>query len=94
MSHEILEKQKLDLSAWNFWLPRMTRVAEWLIPHEKNWRSNARFGKTEIKGKIEITEGIKTPFTLSGIADRIDILNTGEAAIIDYKSGGSYSAKK
>src|SRR5690606_12517164 len=29
------------------------------------------------------------PFTLSGIADRIDRLQTGGAAIIDYKSGGA-----
>jgi ATP-dependent helicase/nuclease subunit B len=94
LSRDILEKQKLDLSAWNFWLPRMVRLSEWIVPHEQEWRKSAKLSKTEIKGEIEFTENLKRPFTLSGIADRIDRLNTGEVAIIDYKSGGAYSQKK
>lgn len=35
-----------------------------------------------------------TGVTLSGRADRIDVLNDGTAAIIDYKSGGSSSARQ
>ena len=35
-----------------------------------------------------------TSVTLSGRADRIDILKDGTAAIIDYKSGSSSSAKQ
>jgi ATP-dependent helicase/nuclease subunit B len=34
------------------------------------------------------------PFTLSGKADRIDILKNGNAAILDYKSGRAPSKKQ
>jgi ATP-dependent helicase/nuclease subunit B len=94
LSHDILEEQKFNLTAWNFWLPRMARLSQWIVNHEQQWRQQVRFGKTEIKGEIEFNNNLKRPFTLSGIADRIDFFNTGEVAIIDYKSGGSYSQKR
>jgi len=43
----------------------------------------------EIRGKLEIGD-----FTLTGIADRIDILKDGAAAILDYKTGAPPSVKQ
>jgi ATP-dependent helicase/nuclease subunit B len=43
----------------------------------------------EKKGKLELGS-----FTLTGVADRIDILKDGSAAIIDYKTGAIPSQKQ
>ena len=94
ITQDVLNDQNFDSAEWNFWIPRMSVLSDWLIPHEQNWRTSAQFGKSEIKGEVEFTTGLNIPFTLSGIADRIDYLNTGAVAIIDYKSGGQYSKTK
>ncbi len=75
-------------------IPRLNRLASWFVQHEKQWRLKSAVHKLEVKGALEITEGIKNNFTLTGQADRIDKMHTGCAAIIDYKSGGTYSKKK
>ena len=69
-------------------------MADWIIENERSWREIASVGKTEIQGSITLTDKLNTPFTITARADRIDLMNTGEAAVIDYKSGGSYSIKK
>ncbi len=94
IARDVLAEQNHDESEWNFWLPRMKRLADWLIPHEQEWRTHATFGKSEIKGTITITKGLDKPFTLTGVADRVDRMNTGGVAIIDYKSGGQYYQKR
>lgn len=76
-----------------FWEPRLMKVAQWLVMTETAWRKNfvpAAKGR-EAKGTMDF-EGAAGPFTLSGIADRIDLSRDGrESAIIDYKSGGSFT---
>ncbi len=92
IAKETLETSHYDPNEWNFWLPRMIRLSEWYVPYEKQWRTQARFGKSEIKGEISFKA--HNNFTLNGRADRIDYLNDGAIALIDYKSGGSYPLKK
>lgn len=76
----------------DFWLPKIYKIGKWYINHETSWRKQARPIAFEEKGFIEINkENIN--FTIFGRVDRIDKLNNGEYVIIDYKSGGSFSAK-
>lgn len=83
-----------DPALWSFWWPRFSKIARWLAEHEKTWRGEgAKLLGTEIHGKINIQAANGKAFTLSAVADRIDRLADGRAAIIDYKSGGIYSRK-
>lgn len=68
--------------------PRLVRLAGWFTTQEALWRQEAAPGLREIKGVWTI-ERPGGPFILSGIADRIDTLRDGTAAIIDYKTGGA-----
>ncbi|MCB1562636.1 MAG: double-strand break repair protein AddB [Alphaproteobacteria bacterium] len=83
-----------DPALWSFWWPRFSKIAHWLAEHEKTWRGDgAKLLGTEIRGEMGIQTANGKAFTLSAIADRIDRLVDGQAAIIDYKSGGTYSQK-
>ena len=70
--------------------PRIVRMAGWLIEQEREWRKIAIPSVREAHTSWTFQVGSR-PFTLSGIADRIDRLKSGGAAIIDYKSGGAGS---
>ena len=94
ISKQILEEADYDITQWSFWMPRIIRMASWVIPHEQNWREHADFGVNEAKGKIILSEGLDNDFTLTARADRIDNRHDGSTAIIDYKSGGTYSKKR
>lgn len=78
--------------ALRFWLARMDGPVRRILAHERTWRKTARFFITEATGALTLdVDG--QPFVLFGRADRIDRRPDGYA-IIDYKSGGNYSAKK
>lgn len=94
ISRDVLEAADFDITHWSFWMPRIIRMADWVIPHEQNWRGQADFGVNEADGKIILYEGLDNDFTLTARADRIDNMHNGSAAIIDYKSGGTYSKKR
>jgi ATP-dependent helicase/nuclease subunit B len=70
-------------AALALWRPRFLRAASWFVEEERARRGNIRTSFTEIEGECQITGD----FALHGIADRIDLLNTGGAEIIDYKTG-------
>ncbi|MEZ5813964.1 MAG: double-strand break repair protein AddB [Alphaproteobacteria bacterium] len=92
IAREEIENRPEEPHVWSFWWPRFAKTARFIATHEKNWRKAAQNLATESKGEIEIkTPG--GPFTLVAIADRIDRFNDGKTAIIDYKSGGSFSKK-
>lgn len=82
-----------DPAFWDYWWPRFYGVADWLVQHENVWRQNVGKILPEVPGKLQIEVDGK-PFTLTARADRIDILKDGGAAIIDYKSGGTYTKTK
>ena len=76
-----------------FWWPRFLRVAEWFLDVERGRRAGSiESSITECSGAYEIEAPYK-PFTLTAKADRIDVLRTGGAAIIDYKTGTTPSDK-
>lgn len=68
--------------------PRIVRLSDWFIEQESIWRGIAMPALREVYGKWAIKTGTGS-FTLSGIADRIDMMDDGTVALIDYKSGGA-----
>lgn len=88
---EELEARGIRQDELGFWWPRFYRLCAWFLAHEREWRARAKFLKTEAKGEIALSIDGKE-FRLSGIADRIDRMHGGYA-IVDYKSGGTFSGK-
>jgi len=71
------------------WQPRLLEAIDWIAAEmAKNLASGRRPVAAETKGSIEI-DGI----SLYGEADRIDRLDDGRLAIVDYKTGKPPSAK-
>lgn len=71
-----------------FWWPNFCSSAAWLI----DWEVKRRLDITppllaEQEGFIEFDIGKDESFRLSARADRIEILSTGKAAFIDFKTG-------
>ena len=69
-----------------FWWPRFQRMGAWFLSQMTNDQPHTQEIKTEIDGGIEIPTA-NGPIALTAKADRIDILTTGGAQIIDYKTG-------
>lgn len=76
-----------------FWWPRFKRIAGWIIDFEREHRAGLRRAYAELRGEIEIA-GLSRPVRLVGKADRIDELDDGTIAIIDYKTGAVPSAQQ
>ncbi|MEI9994123.1 MAG: double-strand break repair protein AddB [Rhizomicrobium sp.] len=70
-------------AALALWRPRFTRAAEWFVELERARRGEIAASHTERHGEMAVTPD----FALYGIADRIDLLTDGRAAILDYKTG-------
>ncbi len=70
-----------------FWWPRFLRVAEEVAQVERGLREDIRAVHVETRGRLMIPKGSVDGFTLTGRADRIDILADGSARLIDYKTG-------
>ncbi len=88
---EELDKRHDDPAIWSFWQRRFEKTAAWAAQHEREWRSTARPKGSEIGGEITISAPAGD-FTLTARADRIDAI-PGGGAVIDYKSGGTFSVK-
>jgi len=69
-----------------FWWPRFERVAHWVAAQEIARRRHWRPLKPECRGEI-VLDAPGGPFTLSGVADRVDEDVEGGRAIVDYKTG-------
>lgn len=81
-----------DEDLTEFWLPKIQKIGSWYTEYERSWRSYAKPIVHEEKGSVQISIP-DHQFTLSGRADRIDQTDGNSCIIIDYKSGGSFSAK-
>lgn len=90
---EELENAGIASDIRAFWEPRLLKTASWIIECEDEWRTDMKPGLLEATGSMTLN-GPAGEFTLSARADRIDFSGDGRnAAIIDYKSGGSFSIK-
>jgi ATP-dependent helicase/nuclease subunit B len=72
--------------AWAFWWPRFERIARWFVAEEAVRRPNLVDTSSEVEGQLVIAAPAG-PFTLRARADRIERLQSGALAVIDYKTG-------
>lgn len=91
LTDEAFDKAELPPHVAATWRPRFEETARaFLQQFEIPRQSLIRSSYTEARALMPLEGG----FELSGIADRIDIMNGGEADIIDYKTGSSPSLKQ
>lgn len=76
-----------------FWWPRFLRITRWFAQWDNERRGNVAALHAEIRGELEFPVRDGT-FRLTGIADRIEQLNDGSYAIIDYKTGQARTEKQ
>ncbi len=70
-----------------FWRPRFEEIVDYYLDWEEERRQNTKKVISETSGKFEKDiPGVGT-ITLTGRADRIEILKDGTLAIIDFKTG-------
>jgi ATP-dependent helicase/nuclease subunit B len=81
---EVFRKEGVPRSVLSIWRPRFARAAKWFVEAERERRAGIAQIFLEIKGERTFANGT---FFLRCRADRIDILKSGGAAIIDYKTG-------
>lgn len=72
-----------------FWWPRFERMARWFVENDALRRARVAFSAVETDGRHGYVLDDGSGFTLSGRADRIDVMDDGTLAIIDYKTGGA-----
>jgi ATP-dependent helicase/nuclease subunit B len=75
------------------WRPRFLAAAQALVKIEAARRETIAHSFAERRGTLTITAP-GGDFTLSGRADRIDLLKSGGAVVMDYKSGRAPSRKQ
>jgi ATP-dependent helicase/nuclease subunit B len=75
------------------WAPRFARAARWFAGVEAARRPSIARSFVELKG-TRVFAGPGGDFTLRCQADRIDLLASGDAAVIDYKTGQPPSPKQ
>lgn len=88
-----MTRRTADPTVWSLWMRRMERVAQAFIALERTRRPQVLPLKTEARGE-SIFQIAGRAVTLSAIADRIDRTRDGGLILIDYKSGGTWSANK
>ena len=76
-----------------FWWPRFQRIARWFTGWDAERRASLVCSFAEIAGETELDFGERV-FRLTARADRIDQLNDGGYAIIDYKTGEARTEKQ
>ena len=88
---DILERRVPWAMARVMWRSRIERIADRFVQHESLRRERARPRLLEAKGEA-VLPGLD--FTLSAKADRIDIEESGDARMYDYKTGAAPSPKQ
>jgi ATP-dependent helicase/nuclease subunit B len=75
-----------------FWWPRFRQIAAWFVGEEAGRRGGDVRSFTEIPGHLDI-DGLRSPFTLTAKADRLDLSDGGTLEISDYKTGAPPTTK-
>ena len=75
-----------------FWWPRFVRIAQWFAQWDNARRDGLAALHAEIRGELKFPVG-QREFTLSAIADRIELRREGYA-ILDYKTGAARTEKQ
>jgi len=90
LGEEEFAREGANAATLALWRPRFARAARWFLDYERARRARIARSFVECAGTLAVTDG----FTLTGRADRIDLLRDGTAAILDYKTGGIPSHKQ
>lgn len=93
IADDLFEQAGIPKATLAVWRPRFLDAAQGLIDVERERRAQIATPHVEKMGKLVITVP-ERDFTLTGRADRIDILTDGTAIIVDYKSGTTPTAKQ
>jgi ATP-dependent helicase/nuclease subunit B len=86
IADQVFAELAIPQSALSVWRPRFQKAARWFLEFERERAAKIAQSALEIRGTLTL----KAPggnFILSGIADRIDLMADGNAAILDYKTG-------
>ena len=86
LADHVFEELAIPKSALSVWRPRFQNAARWFVDLECERADGIARSILEIRGARTFTAP-GGDFTLSGVADRIDLLNDGNASILDYKTG-------
>lgn len=87
LADRLFEEAGIPKAALAVWRPRFAGAARGFIAFEQGRRKRVIASHTEKRGVVTLGE-----FTLIGVADRIDVLEDGRAAILDYKTGAPPTA--
>jgi len=90
IAEDVFDAQGTPRAALALWRPRFANAAIWFVEEERKRREFVTESFVEIEGRIAVSDG----FSLHGRADRIDILRSGSAAILDYKTGSLPTSKQ
>ena len=82
IGREVFAPYFADADVSGFWWPRFERIVPWFIAEERQLREGVVRSYAELGGAYRF-DG----FTLTGRADRIDVLGSGKARLVDYKTG-------
>jgi len=86
IADQVFEQLAIPKAMLSVWRPRFECAARWFAGFERERADAVTQSVLEIRGERKLkSDGGE--FTLRGVADRIDILQNGHAAILDYKSG-------
>jgi ATP-dependent helicase/nuclease subunit B len=89
----LFQEEKIPAAVLAIWRPRFAHAAQWFVGQERGRRSAIARSYVETEGTL-VVPGPEGDFTLHGRADRIDLLNRGGAAILDYKTGSTPTDKQ
>lgn len=82
IGREVFAPHFADADVSGFWWPRFERIVPWFIAEERQLREGVIRTHAEVVGAYRFDD-----FVLTGRADRIDILTSGKARLVDYKTG-------
>jgi ATP-dependent helicase/nuclease subunit B len=83
-----------DNPAFALQWPNIEKGLDFFLAFERDTRGAIARAWVERQGAIALQLANGTPFKLSARADRIDVLQSGGARVIDYKSGAPPTAKE
>jgi ATP-dependent helicase/nuclease subunit B len=82
IGREVFAPHFADADVSGFWWPRFERIVPWFIAEELQLREGLERIHAEVVGQYRFDS-----FSLTGRADRIDMLRSGKARLTDYKTG-------
>ena len=77
----------------SLWWPRFEAIARHWLQEEEPLRNQAYTSHCELSSKWQFDVN-NTTYNLRARADRIDVFDTGDARLIDYKTGKNITAKE